>query len=114
MFQSNANLATEFAERRRAERDRIFLKTQITWVRNNVAPVTLVDISETGFHARTQATFAKNDRLRIMLPLVDNVPAEIAWNRDGYIGCRFIYHFEAIAFRQLVEAIRTAPRPDSK
>jgi hypothetical protein len=110
MFQSNRNVAQQYLERRGAERDRVSLKTQLTWPGGNVAPVDLVDISGSGFLVRTEATIAKKVRVRIVLPLVGNVPAEVIWNIGGHIGCRFIYGFDHNAYPRLLDAIRTAPR----
>ncbi|RIA46581.1 PilZ domain-containing protein [Hephaestia caeni] len=48
----------------------------------------IVNISALGLMARCDAGYAVGDRLRITLPVVGVVVAEIRWSLGGRIGCQ--------------------------
>lgn len=111
MSQVIHNNAIDYSDRRGAERDTVSLKTRITWTPDQKAVVKLVDISETGFLIQTSEKFEKLVRIRILLPLAGNMPAEVAWSLGGCTGCRFIYHFHRTDYPNILNAIHKAP-PD--
>lgn len=47
----------------------------------------IVNLSAAGLMARTEVSYAVGDRLRITLPVVGVVVAEIRWSLGGRIGC---------------------------
>jgi PilZ domain len=99
------------ADRRDDRREEVFLKTILITGRDQFAPAELVNISHTGFLVRTRVEFKKHDRLRLALPVVGDLPAEVAWSLAGCAGCRFIYSLNDTDYILLLSAIRIA-KPD--
>jgi hypothetical protein len=52
--------------------------------------VRLVDLSPDGFRAECEATMLRGSAIRIDLPGLGEVEAQVTWRRDGEIGARFI------------------------
>jgi hypothetical protein len=52
-------------------------------------PVSLliVNLSATGLMARTETAYQPGDRLRVQMPVVGVVAAEVRWALGGRIGC---------------------------
>ncbi len=77
------------AEQRDAEREDVFYRTRCTTADGSVEPAQVVNISASGFMARSEGDFAEGDRITIRLPVVGAVAAEVRWALGGRIGCRF-------------------------
>lgn len=52
--------------------------------------VRLVDLSAEGFRAQCAATMLRGSAIRIDLPGIGEVEAQLTWRRAGEIGARFI------------------------
>jgi hypothetical protein len=52
--------------------------------------VRLVDLSAEGFRAKCEATMLRGSTVRIDLPGIGEVEAQLTWRRGGEIGARFI------------------------
>jgi hypothetical protein len=52
--------------------------------------VRLVDLSAEGFRAECEATMLRGSAIRIELPGIGEVEAQLTWHRGGEIGARFI------------------------
>jgi hypothetical protein len=52
--------------------------------------VKLVDLSDTGFRAECEATILCGSAIRIALPGLGEIEAQVTWRRRGEIGAKFI------------------------
>jgi hypothetical protein len=52
--------------------------------------VRLVDLSAEGFRAECEATMLRGSAIRIELPGIGEVEAQLTWRRGGEIGARFM------------------------
>ncbi|HEX8654373.1 MAG TPA: PilZ domain-containing protein [Allosphingosinicella sp.] len=52
--------------------------------------VKLVDLSDTGFRAECEATILCGSAIRIELPGLGEIEAQVTWRRRGEIGAKFI------------------------
>jgi hypothetical protein len=52
--------------------------------------VRLVDLSAEGFRAECEATMLRGSTIRIELPGIGEVEAQLTWRRGGEIGARFM------------------------
>lgn len=96
------------ADRRDDSREEVFLPTVVTAGRQTLLKAELVNISCTGFLVRIQGQFERRDRVRLALPVLGDLPAEVMWSMAGCAGCRFIYEIDRRDFSQLLAAISQA------
>lgn len=73
-------------ERRRAPRDDVDFPTIATRGWTETLDIRLLNISSMGFHARGKAEFVRGQKLRIMLPVVGEIEAQVAWCLTGCCG----------------------------
>lgn len=108
---SHSPLRSESNNLRRASRDEVFLRTSLSWGRKTGISGQLVNISASGFMARTLEAFTAESRIRILLPLAGEVPAQVVWAMGGRIGCAFDQPFDEKLYPRLLSAIKLA-RPN--
>lgn len=101
---SSARLVDERSE----AREEVHYRTRAN--RANGLPVDLlvVNISACGLMARSDASFAVGDRLRVRLPAVGQVPAEVRWSLGGRIGCQLDQMIPLADYFQLLAAMARA------
>lgn len=87
-MQQTATLA-KGAEERSSPRDEVFLRTRGTGPAGRPMTLVVVNLSQGGLMARCPLPLATGDRVRIELPLLGMMPAEIRWALGGRIGCQF-------------------------
>lgn len=75
-------------DRREEPREEVYHRTRIS-VRGGSLPVQLVNISASGFMARTEAEIEPGTPLTIRLPVIGERAAEVRWALAGRIGCQF-------------------------
>lgn len=77
------------ADRRDTPREEVFYRTR--GVRPGGASLSLqvVNISASGLMARSDNSFTIGEPLRIRLPIVGEVSAQVRWSLGGRIGCQF-------------------------
>ncbi len=80
------NLA--FSDVRREDRDEVHYRARGTRAGGAALPLLVVNMSPHGFMARCEAEIAEGERLRITLPGVGTVTAEVRWALGGRIGCQ--------------------------
>lgn len=95
-------------DQRGAERDEVFLRTSLILGKKTRISAQLVNISPTGFMARTMEPLSSDSKLIVVLPLVGNVPARIMWSLGGRIGGKFDTPIEALDYPKILTAIKTA------
>jgi hypothetical protein len=77
------------ADRREAPREEVFYRTRGVRPGGASAPLQVVNISASGLMARSDESFAVGDALRIRLPVVGELSAQVRWSLGGRIGCQF-------------------------
>ena len=81
------NLA--FSDGRREGRDEVHYRARGTHADGRVLQLLVVNISPNGLMARCDAAVAENDRVRIALPGLGALGAQVRWALGGRIGCQF-------------------------
>jgi hypothetical protein len=95
-----------FSELRRAERDEVFLRTTIAHAGRRNIEAHLVNISALGFMVRTIVPIAVGEQVLIVLPIVGEVGARVAWSMAGRIGAEFAEPFSAAEYPRLLDALK--------
>lgn len=80
--------AMAVADNRVEHREEVHHRTRATGPDGRAHSLLLVNISARGLMARCEAPFAVGDRLRVQLPVLGSVDAEIRWALGGRIGCQ--------------------------
>jgi hypothetical protein len=81
------NLAVSDA--RCEERDDVHHRARAIHADGRTLQMLVVNISPHGFMARCEAPIVDGDTLRLALPGVGMVPANVRWALGGRIGCQF-------------------------
>lgn len=76
-------------DRRGAPREEVYHRTRGVLASGGSVPLQVVNVSATGFMARTEAELEPGTRLQVRLPVVGERPAEVRWALAGRIGCQF-------------------------
>ena len=84
MAMALAGLATE---NRALARDEVHYRARAFGPDAKAVSMLIVNLSAMGLMARTDATYAVGERLRVTLPVVGVVIAEIRWSLGGRMGC---------------------------
>lgn len=79
--------ALALSDQRTAPRDEVYFRTHATRDDGDRLPLLLVNFSAMGLMARCEADVAPGDRLRLDLPVVGAINAEVRWALGGRIGC---------------------------
>ena len=108
---ANSGLAQHVfnVERRRAEREQVFYRTTLRLEGERHVPVELVNLSRTGFMARTQAALSEEMRLHIPLPVTGELSARVVWSLGGRIGAEFRNAIDPATYFTLLASL---PRGD--
>ena len=77
------------SDERSVDRDEVHHRTRATHADGRTLQLLVVNISPHGFMARCEAPVGENDRLKVLLPGVGQVPARVRWSLGGRIGCQF-------------------------
>lgn len=73
---------------RREDRDEVHHRARAMHADGRTLPLLIVNISPNGFMARSEATMAEGDRLRVALPGIGTQAAEVRWSLGGRVGCQ--------------------------
>lgn len=76
-------------DRREAPRDEVYHRTRASSYGAGSFPVHIVNVSATGFMARTETELAPGASLSVRLPVLGELQAEVRWALAGRIGCQF-------------------------
>lgn len=93
-------------DRRRAQRDDVDYATVATRRWTDRFDVRLLNLSPMGFHARGKAEFERDQKLKILLPVVGEVEGQIAWALTGCCGGWFIKPIPADVYSEVLAAIQ--------
>jgi len=94
-------------QRRRVPRDVIDLITMCTRDCRTRESIRLVDISPLGFHARANPQFERNERVRLVLPIIGDVEAQVAWALKGCFGGWFLQPVPEDIYPRILATIKT-------
>lgn len=95
-------------ERRRAQRDDVDYPTSATRRWTERFDIRLLNLSPMGFHARGKVAFEREQRLKILLPVIGEVEGQIAWALTGCCGGWFISPIEPDLYARVLSAINAA------
>ena len=79
---------SSFADLRASPRDEVLYRARAFGPDARPLTLLVVNISALGLMARIDRPFAAGDRLKVVLPVVGAVTAEIRWALAGRIGCQ--------------------------
>ncbi len=97
-------------ERRRAQRDDVDFPTVATRLWTDTFDIRLLNLSPMGFHARGKVVFERDQRLKITLPVIGEVEAQIAWALTGCCGGWFPSPIEPHIYAKVLATINDAAR----
>lgn len=89
------------------ERDECDLATTISHNDLLNLDARVVNIGPNGCCARTMHPFHKHDRLRILLPIIGDYEAHVAWSLKGVFGCAFTVAIDHDVYCRVLAAIKT-------
>lgn len=92
-------------DRRQAPREEVYHRTRAVSMSGTAVPLHIVNISATGFMARTEAALAPGETLSLRLPIVGERQAELRWALGGRIGCQFRQPIALAEYLQLLGAL---------
>lgn len=92
-------------ERREAERDLVDYRARGFGPDAQQLMLQIVDISTHGLMARCETEYQAGERLRITLPVIGVVVAEIRWSLGGRIGCHFDRAIDRTSYYELLAAM---------
>lgn len=95
------------SHRRQVIRDEVNYETVCTRNGRLREDVRIVDLSPFGFHLRGNAVAARGEKLRLLLPVVGDVEARVAWALTGCLGGWFTYPIPEDRYALLLAAIKT-------
>ena len=68
----------------------------------------IVNISPHGMMARCERAFEIGDRIRVTLPVVGVVAADVRWSLGGRIGCQFDPAIDLASYYELIATMMKA------
>ena len=94
------------SEDRSEPRDAVHHRTRAHHADGRLLPLVIVNTSAGGMMARCEARVEQGDRLRIDLPVVGPVQAEVRWALGGRVGCRFVATMGTAHYYEVLAALR--------
>jgi hypothetical protein len=82
---------------RRSERIEVDAKTRLRPNDWSSLEVRIIDLSPDGFRAECEATVLRHSLVRIDLPGLGEVEAQVSWRRRGEFGARFLAPIDVAA-----------------
>lgn len=95
-------------DERSEPRDAVHHRTRAARPDGRLVPLLVVNTSQSGLMARCDLPCEEGDRLRIDLPQVGHVSAEVRWCLGGRLGCRFERPFGLAEYYTLLAGLRRA------
>jgi hypothetical protein len=68
-------------------------------------PLLIVNLSPHGLMARCEASLREGDRIRVTLPVIGAIAAEVRWSLGGRLGCRFDDGLDRASYYELLSAV---------
>jgi hypothetical protein len=76
-----------FKDDRLITRDEVHYRARGTGPDGRPVSMLIVNMSAMGLMARTEAPLVVGDRVRLMLPVIGSIDADIRWALGGRVGC---------------------------
>ncbi|HEV2567550.1 PilZ domain-containing protein [Sphingomonas sp.] len=96
-------------DRREEPREEIYHRARAV-IGGTLVPLQLVNISASGFMARTEAAVEPGAKLKIRLPVVGECDAEVRWALAGRIGCQFARSIDLPRYLELLGTLAKEAR----
>lgn len=93
-------------DERSEPRDVVHHRTRALHPDGRLLALVVVNTSQGGLMARCDAACEPGDRLRIDLPLIGQVTAEVRWALGGRLGCRLERTFALAEYHTLLSGLR--------
>ena len=100
------NLA--FSEGRREDREEVHYRARAYGPDAKQLTFLVVNISPHGLMARCETGFDVGTRVRVVLPVIGAVVAEVRWSLGGRIGCQFERAVDLASYYELITAMLKA------
>lgn len=100
--------ARDSIDERSGPRDEVHFRTRGTRTDGLPMDLLIVNISAKGLMARCEAPVEVGDRVRVRLPAVGQMPAEVRWSLGGRIGCQLDDTIPLADYFQLLAAMAKA------
>jgi hypothetical protein len=100
---SFGNLA--IADDRREMRDDVHYRARAFGPDAKQLNFVVVNLSPHGLMARCEAPLQTGDRIRVVLPVVGTVAAEVRWALGGRVGCQFDHAIDLAGYYDLVAVL---------
>jgi hypothetical protein len=81
-------VATALRDERTQPREQVSHRTRLLAADGRALPVLVVNMSAGGFMARCDEPFGEGDPVRLLLPVLGVVRAEVRWALGGRVGCQ--------------------------
>ncbi len=94
-------------ERRRFPRDPVSWPTTVNWNGGAGVDIRILDISPIGFSAGCPREFAEDQRIRVTLPVLGQVDADIVWCIAGHFGACLTRPIPSETYSRLIAAMRS-------
>lgn len=92
-------------DRRDAPREEVFHRTRASRSGGRSVPLQVVNVSASGLMARTDESFEIGESLRVRLPVIGEVGAQVRWSLGGRIGCQFDRMIDLAPYLELLGAL---------
>lgn len=90
---------------RRENRDEVHYRARAFGPDAKPLTLLVVNISSNGLMARCDAAYTVGDRIRVSLPVVGVMVAEIRWSLGGRMGCQFDRTVDLATYYELVASL---------
>ncbi len=100
-----AATAIAFVERRETPRDEVHYRVRAFGVDAQPVSILIVNLSAQGLMARVDADRPVGERLRITLPVVGVIVAEVRWSLGGRIGCELDQQIPVAEYFEVLAAL---------
>lgn len=96
-------------DRRGAPREEVYHRARGTLSNGQTLLLQVVNVSATGFMARTEVEPEPGTTLTLRLPVIGERQAEVRWALAGRIGCQFTRPVELALYLQLLGELAREP-----
>ena len=93
------------ADPRRAEREEVGYRTSAIALDGGHHTLLVVNISPHGLMARCEEPLAAGNRIRVRLPEVGAIEAQVRWSLGGRLGCEFPEPIDLAPYYDLLAAL---------
>lgn len=91
-------------EQRRAVRDLVDMVSHVS-ASGRTHGVRIINISPLGLMCRTDADLYVGERVKVWLPMMRDLPAEIRWMESGRVGMEFLGAIEPRRYARMLSLI---------